>query len=88
MPHLQRARISRHGGGQRPPIGSRLAIGDRRALVGWTHYDDTPEGRQKGQVWCWDVSGRFLVYNASYNRSTVAGLHRDCGRSTLKPVPD
>lgn len=86
MPYLQRPRISRHGQGQHPPLGSKVANGKRRALVGWTHYDDTPEGRRKGGIWCWVIGPRFLVYNAHFNRSTVPGVQRDCGMANFTMI--
>lgn len=80
MPHLQRARISNHGVGQHPRISKKTARNARRAIVGWTHTNDTPEGRKTGAVWAEVTENdHFRVYDAPYNRSMVAGLIRDCG---------
>ena len=52
-----------------PTLGPILENGQRRALLGWTHQKDTPEGLLCGRLWCWvarggkgGVSGMFLRF--------------------------
>lgn len=41
-----------------PTLGPILETGQRRALLGWTHKKDTPEGLLMGRLWCWVGEGR------------------------------
>ena len=40
-----------------PTLGPILENGQRRALLGWTHQKDTPEGLLCGRLWCWVARG-------------------------------
>jgi hypothetical protein len=50
-----------------PTLGPILETGQRRALLGWTHKKDTPEGLLTGRLWCWvgEGKGNFQVSYSS-----------------------
>lgn len=64
-----------------PCFGPMLETGQKRALLGWNHTNDTPLGLMTGSIWCWVSKGqpKFQVYDTSGNRSKTPGRVVDCG---------
>jgi hypothetical protein len=63
-----------------PTLGRFLETGQRRALLGWTHKKDTPEGLLFGRLWCW-VGADKGNFQVSLRTTRVPG--DDGGRSGL-----
>ena len=58
-----------------------------RVLIGWIHQNDTPDGREKGKIWCWVSQCDYLqVYDENFNRSEVPGEVRFCGCANFTMV--
>lgn len=78
-----------------PELGSEITLKTkngtirtrRRALIGWTHQNDTIDGLVQGKLWCW-VDGRncFMIYDQTYNRSKIPGEVRFCGVANFTMV--
>jgi hypothetical protein len=83
---MTRSRISQRFHG--PPTIGPILNGRRRALVGWNHTRDTPEGLTKGQIWGWTcVDGsKFQVYDTEFNRPTFRGMRADCGPANFTMI--
>ncbi|KAK5076827.1 hypothetical protein LTS08_005998 [Lithohypha guttulata] len=67
-------------GDEIPTVLKQVTTYKRRAVVGWNHQNDTPNGLQSGKVWGWvSEHDHFCVYDESFNRSLEAGDVRFCG---------
>lgn len=59
----------------------------RRALIGWNHHDDSPDGLKRGKVWCWVTAHNHLqIFDATCNRSTRPGQVVFCGVANFTMV--
>ena len=89
----QEAIVSTNAGGE-PEIGpeittvlKKVPTPKRRALIGWNHQNDTPDGLRSGKVWCWvSEDDRLQVYDENFNRSEKAGDIRFCGVANFTMV--
>jgi len=70
-----------------PTVLRKVVTPKRRALIGWNHQTDTPNGLRSGKVWCWVSDGNHLqVYDENFNRSKNAGEVRFCGVANFTMV--
>lgn len=74
-------------GDEIPTVLKQVTTYKRRAVVGWNHQNDTPNGLQSGKVWGWvSEHDHFCVYDESFNRSLKAGDVRFCGVANFTMV--
>lgn len=82
----QQTKIARRYEGD-PELGPILANGQRRALLGWNHFRDNPNGLRSGKLWCWTSAApgidpprhKLQVFDTSGNRAPFPGMRVDCG---------
>jgi len=70
-----------------PTVLRKVMTQKRRALIGWNHQTDTPNGLCSGKVWCWvSEDDRLQIYDENFNRSQTAGEVRFCGVANFTMV--
>ena len=73
--------------GDFPQSGPELDTTNRpRALIGWIHQNDTPDGLMKGQLYTSVNGGRLMIYDTSGNRSPNSGEVVFCGVANFTMV--
>ena len=69
-----------------PTLGPILETGPRRALIGWNHKKDTPEGLLTGRLWCWVSEGASGGLQVCLTFPYLSSQGGECSAATRSQV--